>query len=175
MYEPLEDEFPQRGDPHQRMFCLIVFSCAMHRPRISSPGLPGSIRKAGAEPGSRRPLAALPRRGSSSTDYTRSVRWPNEKVVIHREPFVKWIFCSLPSLVRASSSSLVYSSRSTREWKGTFPLHAHRFHARGRRAHSLTARRRERVVNGGVRPVNAHEERMREACYARCGERERRL
>jgi len=24
-------------------------------------------------------------------------------------------------------------------------------------------------------PVNDHEERMREACYARCGDRERRL
>ena len=37
------------------------------------------------------------------------------------------------------------------------------------------AKRRERVVNRRVRPVNAHEERMREACYARCGDRERRL
>src|SRR5438876_11912392 len=48
-------------------------------------------------------LAALPRRGSSSTDYTRSVHWLNEKVVILREPSVKLISCSLPSLVCASS------------------------------------------------------------------------
>jgi PleD family two-component response regulator len=37
------------------------------------------------------------------------------------------------------------------------------------------AKRRERVVNRRECPVNAYEERTRKACYARCGDRERRL
>ncbi len=39
----------------------------------------------------------------------------------------------------------------------------------------LVAECRERVVNRRVCPVSVHEDGMREACYARCGDRERRL
>src|SRR5450755_166644 len=98
-------------------------------------------------------MAALPRRGSSSTDYSRNACLLNEKVVILREPFVKRTPYSRPSLVCASSPPLAYSSRSAKEWKGTLSFHAHRPIARGRRVHSLMARRRERVVNRRVRPV----------------------
>src|SRR5258708_24426734 len=122
-----------------------------------------------------RPPGCPAAQGSSSTDYTRSVSWLNEKVVILREPFLNRIPSSRPSLVCASSLLLAYSSQSAEEWKGTFSFHARRFLARGRRVHSLMAKRRERVVSRRVRPVNAHEERMREACYAHCGDRERRL
>ncbi|MFL5657291.1 MAG: hypothetical protein ACJ8CB_24290 [Ktedonobacteraceae bacterium] len=48
--QPLEGEFPERGDPHQRMLCMVVFNCAVHRQPTSSPGRPASSCKARAEP-----------------------------------------------------------------------------------------------------------------------------
>ena len=87
--------------------------------------------------------------------------------MILREPFVKRISHSCPSLVCASSLPLAYSSRSAKEWKGTFSFHTHRCLVRLRRVPSLRAKCRERIVKSHACPVNAYEERMREACYAR--------
>jgi hypothetical protein len=95
--------------------------------------------------------------------------------VILREQFVERVSCSRPSLVWASSPPLAYSSRTAKERKGTFSFHARRFIGCGTCVHSLLTKRRERVVNRRKRLVNAHEERMREACYARCGDQELRL
>lgn len=95
--------------------------------------------------------------------------------MILREQFVERISCSRPSLVCASSPPLAYSSRTAKERKGTFSFHVRRFIGCGKSVHSLLTKRRECVVNRRLRLVNAHEERMREPCYARCGDQELRL
>src|SRR6266566_9371990 len=50
--EPLEGEFPQRGDPHQRRLCLVVLSSAVHHLYTSSPTRLASTCKARAAPAS---------------------------------------------------------------------------------------------------------------------------
>jgi len=90
--------------------------------------------------------------------------------VILRELFVKRSSCSRSPPVCAPSPSLAYSFRPAEEWKGT--VYAHHFTGHGECAYPLLAKRREGVVSRRVRLVNADEERMREACYGRCGDRE---
>jgi len=65
------------------MLCMIVFTCTVHRLSVSC--LDYLASKAGA-------VSIL----YPPTDYSRSARWLNEKAVIAREPFVKWISCFRP-------------------------------------------------------------------------------
>ena len=67
---------------------------------------------------------------------------------------------------------LAYSSRPAEERKGTLSCRAHHFTGQGECAFPLLVKYREGVVSRRVRLVNADEERMREACYGRRGDRE---
>jgi CheY-like chemotaxis protein len=83
--------------------------------------------------------------------------------------------CSVNSSLPTSPAQDIlpaYGCRQVKRVKGRLPLHTHRAFTLLRRVPSLIAKCRERVVKSRVLSVNAHKWRMREACYARCGDRQ---